>query len=102
MVHIEDKYIDSEGTYDLDGALADPNGLAVLGIFFDVDPKKPQVNQRLQYHCYGGYKVNQFEQLPYLHIQNCAGFLFVLQNMQPLEVRSASLINNGNGYRRQR
>ena len=46
MVHIEDKYIDAEGTYDMDGALADPNGLAVLGIFFDVDPKKPQVNQQ--------------------------------------------------------
>ena len=47
MVHIEDKYIDSEGTFDLDGALADPNGLAVLGIFFNVDPKKPQVNQQI-------------------------------------------------------
>ena len=47
MVHIEDKYIDSEGTYDLGGALADPNGLAVLGIFFNVDPKKPQVNQSM-------------------------------------------------------
>ena len=46
MVHIEDKYIDAEGTYDMDGALADPNGLAILGIFFDVDPKKPQVNQQ--------------------------------------------------------
>ena len=45
MVHIEDKYIDSDGTYDWDGALADPNGLAVLGIFFNVDPKKPQVNR---------------------------------------------------------
>ena len=47
MVHIEDKYIDSEGTYDWDGALTDPNGLAVLGIFFNVDPKKPQVNQQI-------------------------------------------------------
>ena len=46
MVHIEDKYIDAEGTYDMDGALDDPNGLAILGIFFDVDPKKPQVNHQ--------------------------------------------------------
>ena len=46
MVHIEDRYINAEGTYDLHGALADPNGLAVLGIFFDADPKKPQVNQQ--------------------------------------------------------
>ena len=46
MVHIEDKYIDAEGTYDMDGALGDPNGLAILGIFFDVDPKKPQVSQQ--------------------------------------------------------
>ena len=49
MVHIEDKYIDSEGTFDLTSALADPNGLAVLGIFFDVDPKKPQVNQQVPF-----------------------------------------------------
>ena len=45
MVHIEDRYIDSDGTYDWNGALADANGLAVLGIFFNVDPKKPQVNR---------------------------------------------------------
>ena len=45
MVHIEDKYIDLEGTYDWDRALADPNGLAVLAVFFKVDPKKPQVNR---------------------------------------------------------
>ena len=44
MVHIEDRYIDSEGTYDWEGALADPNGLAILAIFFAVDPKKPQVS----------------------------------------------------------
>ena len=68
MVHIEDRYIDSEGTYDFGGALADPNGLAVLGIFFDVDPKKPQVNQQVPFYFYGGYKVNQFKQLPYLNI----------------------------------
>ena len=49
MVHIEDKYIDSEGTFDLTSALGDPNGLAVLGIFFDVDPKKPQVNQQIPF-----------------------------------------------------
>ena len=49
MVHIEDKYIDSEGTFDLTSALGDPNGLAVLGIFFDVDPKKPQVKQQVPF-----------------------------------------------------
>ena len=45
MVHIEDRYVDSDGTYDWEGALADPNGLAILAIFFAVDPKKPQVSQ---------------------------------------------------------
>ena len=52
MVHIEDRYIDSDGTFDLTAALGDPNGLAVLGIFFDVDPKKPQVNSPILFQCY--------------------------------------------------
>ena len=55
MVHIEDRYIDSEGTFDFGGALSDPNALAVLGIFFDVDPKKPQVSQQVAFYCYGGH-----------------------------------------------
>ena len=51
MVHIEDKYINkTTKEYDWDGALADPNGLAVLGIFFNVDPKKPQVLQPILFH----------------------------------------------------
>ena len=83
MVHIEDRYIDSEGTYDFGGALADPNGLAVLGIFFDVDPKKPQVSQHTN-----TFSAMRIEQLPYLKIHNCYCFIFVLQNMQPLEVKS--------------
>jgi carbonic anhydrase len=48
MVHIEDRYINSEGTYNWTAALADPNGLAVLAIFFQVDPKKPQNMQPLE------------------------------------------------------
>ena len=49
MVHIEDKYIDSKGTYDLNGALGDPMGLAVLAFFFEVDNSKPQVNRKLTF-----------------------------------------------------
>ena len=45
MVHVEDKFVDfSTGEVDLAGALEDPLGLAVLGIFFEVDNTKPQVS----------------------------------------------------------
>ena len=45
MVHIEDKFVDfSTGEFDIEGALDDPLGLAVLGIFFEVDNAKPQVS----------------------------------------------------------
>ena len=61
MIHIEDRYIDSEGTYNWDGALGDPNGLAVLAIFFKVDPKKPQVNTQMPFQCNTEYEINHFE-----------------------------------------
>ena len=61
MVHIEDKYIDSEGTYDWAGAIADPNGLAVLAVFFQVDPKKPQVSKQTPFWVL--YMDLKFEQL---------------------------------------
>ena len=47
MVHIEDKYIDATGVYDIASAKEDPMGLAVMGFFFEVDNKKPQVNWRM-------------------------------------------------------
>ena len=47
MVHVEDEYINfTTGEVDLGGAVADPHGLAVLGIFFQVDDDKPQVSTR--------------------------------------------------------
>ena len=46
MVHIEDRFINfATGEYDLAAAVADPKGLAVLAIFFQVDNSKPQVSQ---------------------------------------------------------
>lgn len=49
MVHIEDKFINfTDGTYDIGAAVADPLGLAVLGIFFQVDNDKPQNQKPLQ------------------------------------------------------
>ena len=49
MVHIEDRYISEDGTIDLASAVKDANGLAILGIFFYVDPKKPQVYNQLNF-----------------------------------------------------
>jgi hypothetical protein len=48
MVHIEDKYIDATGVYDIASAKEDPMGLAVMGFFFEVDNKKPQNMQPLE------------------------------------------------------
>ena len=46
MVHIEDKFINfTTGEYDIGAAVQDPLGLAVLGMFFQVDNIKPQVCQ---------------------------------------------------------
>ena len=43
MVHVNGQFIGADGTVDIGAAATDPLGLAVLGIFFKVDPKKPQV-----------------------------------------------------------
>ena len=49
MVHVEDQFIAADGTIDAGSAVADPKGLAVLGIFFKVDPSKPQVCLNLKF-----------------------------------------------------
>lgn len=48
MVHVEDQFIAADGTIDAGSAVADPKGLAVLGIFFKVDPSKPQNQEPLE------------------------------------------------------
>jgi len=48
MVHVEDRFIEADGTVDIAAAAADPHGLAVLGIFFWVDPKKTQNQMPLE------------------------------------------------------
>ena len=44
MVHIEDEFVRSDGSYDLEAAKNDKYGLAVLAIFFDVDNDRAMVN----------------------------------------------------------
>lgn len=65
MVHIEDQFIKPDGTVDFDAAKQDKYGIAVLGIFFEVQPKKTQNMEPLEkiddevwefhYH-HGGHK----------------------------------------------
>ena len=49
MVHVEDEFIGEDGEIDWAGALSDGTGLAVLGIFFYVDPMKPQVRLNINF-----------------------------------------------------
>lgn len=71
MVHVEDEFIGEDGTIDWAGALEDPAGLAVLGIFFKVDPMKPQNQEPLEviddaawefHHHIGGHKKEEEEE----------------------------------------
>ena len=43
MIHVEDRFISKDGKVDFASAAENPYGLAILGILFNVDPKKPQV-----------------------------------------------------------
>ena len=45
MVHIEDKFVEDDGSLDVDGAKGAKHGFAILSILFKIDPKKPQVSQ---------------------------------------------------------
>jgi len=47
MVHVEDRFIGKNGQVDAAGAVGNKFGLAVLGIFFHVDPTKPQNQEPL-------------------------------------------------------
>ena len=51
MVHIEDNFINGDGTIDLAAAKADAHGLSILAILFKVDNNKPQVrfNEKLKF-----------------------------------------------------
>ena len=49
MVHVEDRFIGKNGQVDAAGAVGNKFGLAVLGIFFHVDPTKPQVKSVISY-----------------------------------------------------
>jgi len=42
LVHVNAQFIEDDGTVDIASAAANPDGLAVIGIFFKVDPKKSQ------------------------------------------------------------
>jgi hypothetical protein len=48
MVHVEDKFVNASGEIDWAGAKADSVGIAVLAVFFKVDPIKPENNKPLQ------------------------------------------------------
>lgn len=72
MVHVEDQFIGEDGTIDVAAAVADPAGLAVLGIFFKVDNTKPQNQEPLEtiddeawkfHHHIGGHAKRSAEEL---------------------------------------
>ena len=44
IVHIEDNFVEKDGSLNLDGAKAAKHGFAILSILFEIDPKKPQVS----------------------------------------------------------
>ena len=44
MVHIEDNFVEADGSLNLDGARGAKHGFAILSILFKIDPKKPQVS----------------------------------------------------------
>jgi len=47
MVHVEDRFVGPKGAVDAAAATSNNHGLAVLGIFFHVDPTKPQNQEPL-------------------------------------------------------
>merc|ERR1719251_229738 len=47
MVHVEDRFVGPKGAVDAAAATSHKHGLAVLGIFFHVDPTKPQNQEPL-------------------------------------------------------
>ncbi len=51
MVHIEDKFIDRDGTVIVGAAEGDAHGLSILAVLFHVDNNKPQVcfNKEMQF-----------------------------------------------------
>jgi len=49
MVHVNKKFVDDSGCVDWTGATTDPKGLAVLGIFFCIDPDRHKNQNPLSY-----------------------------------------------------
>ena len=43
MVHIEDNFVEDDGSLNLAGARGAKHGFAILSILFRIDPRKPQV-----------------------------------------------------------
>ena len=64
MVHVNGAFIGADGTIDIAAATADPAGLAVLGIFFKVAPKKSQVCLNLKLT----FVYNIYKKIIYTHI----------------------------------
>jgi len=47
IVHIEDNFVEKDGSLNLDGAKGAKHGFAILSILFEIDPKKPQNQEPL-------------------------------------------------------
>ena len=51
LVHVEDKFIEDDGSINLKDARNSPYGFAILSILFYIDDSKPQVRQNIFYKC---------------------------------------------------